>query len=474
MSHLDLNEWNLYEREFDRACRDAAVKSFERLKKTLGVMLSNNSDLFLTMITLQASGSYFREDKVTLGPILYTAFRNSFRVYTGGLEIHTLGGTDWRTPDGVVFVVKAEKNAKIKSLGFEIIPDFIKVPKGSMTISIKLTDESIGNSVAGSYGDKTIWIPNVLPISRKRIMDMLYLCYRTFDRSNLTNKASRIHNHWVSEVMEAVEKKRSIYIHEYTHHLDSFRYKVGKPKNVTAGSQAFWQADKDANMPLEKKTKLYKQYYTDDAELNAYYQEAMGCLQDATEKFLIAATSTIALSELVTGSEHWTAKVSLSEFNFLDKKSKCSLIGKVVINDFKRIMDTANKPNGLESMVGGTKKDFYISVAREIKDPFMLLALKTLFVYTNAGWIEAIFTTPKLKRKILNRLYSSAQDIKAIVKDYENDMNNGKIPTVQAWNTAAQKMRDFAMSPTIYGILYSGKFMRSAKPFDPRTVYSMK
>jgi hypothetical protein len=466
---LDLNEWNLYEREFDRACRDAAVKSFERLKKTLGVMLSNNSDLFLMMITLQASPNYVKEDKVTLGPILYNAFKNSFQVYTGGLEIHTLGGTN-----GVVFVVRAEKNAKIKSLGFEVIPDFIKVPKGSMTVSVKLTDESIGNSVAGSYGDKTIWIPNVLPMSKKKITDMLYLCYRTFDNSNLTNKASRIHNHWVSEVMEAVEKKRSIYIHEYTHHLDSFRYKAGKPKNVEVGNKAFWQADNDANMPLEKKVNLYKQYYTDDAELNAYYQEAMGCLQDATEKFLIAATSTIALMELVEGSPHWNSKISLNEFNFMSNKDKCSLIAKVVVNDFNRIMDNANKPNGLDTMVGGTKKDFYISVSREIKDPFVLLALKTLFVYTNAGWIEAIFTTPKLKRKILNRLYSSAQDIKAIVKDYENDMNKGKIPTTQAWNTAAQKMRDSAMGSTIYGMMYSGKFMRSAKPFDPRTVYSLK
>jgi hypothetical protein len=30
------------------------------------------------------------------------------------------------------------------------------------------------------------------------------------------------------------------------------------------------------------------------------------------------------------------------------------------------------------------------------------------------------------------------------------------------------------MGSTIYGMMYSGKFMRSAKPFDPRTVYSLK
>jgi site-specific recombinase XerD len=39
------------------------------------------------------------------------------------------------------------------------------------------------------------------------------------------NKASRIYNKWLDELMSQIESKRSIYIHEYTHHLDQMRYK---------------------------------------------------------------------------------------------------------------------------------------------------------------------------------------------------------------------------------------------------------
>jgi hypothetical protein len=74
-----------------------------------------------------------------------------------------------------------------------------------------------------------------------------------------------------------------------------------------------------------------RRYFTDDAELNAYYQETMGNLQDAVQKWLIAATNTRALTILVDGKTMTPhdAPITMDEFDKKSVKERCRLISRV-------------------------------------------------------------------------------------------------------------------------------------------------
>lgn len=477
---FDLGEWLLFEREYDRANRDAAVKSFEKFKKSVRVMFDTKKVL---------DGVYFvhkdiknvipDNDVYTIYPKLWFAFKAAFSKYTSQylMRFATLGGGK---PDDVVLTFKAEKLGSVKSAGFEVYPDFIKPHKDlALGFTVKLTSASIGANVGGQYSMMSIWLPRVSAINQTDICKMLHDCYKTYtgSSSRVDNKASRIYNAWLEELMKQVESKRSIYIHEYIHHLDQLRYKVAvgeRPKSIERGIKAF----KDAEAPNLTKDQViakYTEYFTDDAELNAYYQETMGSLQDAVQKWLVAATNTRALIILVDGKTMTLTMppITIDEFNKKSVKERCRLISRVVLADFNRILRSVTSgKDSMDDRITGNLKVIYDSNFGSISDIYMRLVSKTLFAYANSEWIMAVFNNPRLKRKFMNRLYSTSQDMKALVKDYETDMANGKSPSIQEFNTAIEKMR--SNTPGIHGFLYSGLFMSSSKHFDPRKNYSIK
>ena len=475
---FDLGEWLLFEREYDRANRDAAVKSFEKFKKTVGVIFDNKKVLDMVYLVHNDNKGVIPDNDIyTIYPKLWAAFKAAFSKYTSRylLQFTILGGGK---PDDVVLTFKADKLGWFKSAGFEIYPDFIK-PQKDLKFTVKLTSASIGANVGGQYSTMTMWLPRVSAFNQTDICKMLHDCYKTYSGASkrVDNKASRIYNAWLEEFMKQIESKRSIYIHEYTHHLDQMRYKVAvgeRPKSIERGIKAFQDAEAP-NLTKDQVTAKYNEYFTDDAELNAYYQETMGNLQDAVQKWLIAATNTRALIILVDGQTMTLTMppITIDEFNKKSVKERCRLISRVVLADFNRILRSVTSgKDSMDNRITGDLKVIYDANFGSVSEIYMKLVSKTLFAYANSAWIMAVFNNPRLKRKFMNRLYSTSQDIKAIVKDYENDMANGKSPSIQEFNTAIEKMR--SNTPGIHGFLYTGLFMRSGKHFDPRKNYSIK
>lgn len=475
---FDLGEWLLFEREYDRANRDAAVKSFEKFKKTVGVIFDTKKVLDEVYFVHKDIKNVIPDNDIyTIYPKLWFAFKAAFSKYTSRylLQFTILGGGK---PDDVVLTFKADKLGWFKSAGFEIYPDFIK-PQKDLKFTVKLTSASIGANVGGQYSTMTMWLPRVSAFNQTDICKMLHDCYKTYSGASkrVDNKASRIYNAWLEEFMKQIESKRSIYIHEYTHHLDQMRYKVAvgeRPKSIERGIKAFQDAEAP-NLTKDQVTAKYNEYFTDDAELNAYYQETMGNLQDAVQKWLIAATNTRALIILVDGQTMTLTMppITIDEFNKKSVKERCRLISRVVLADFNRILRSVTSgKDSMDNRITGDLKVIYDANFGSVSEIYMKLVSKTLFAYANSAWIMAVFNNPRLKRKFMNRLYSTSQDIKAIVKDYENDMANGKSPSIQEFNTAIEKMR--SNTPGIHGFLYTGLFMRSGKHFDPRKNYSIK
>jgi hypothetical protein len=111
-----------------------------------------------------------------------------------------------------------------------------------------------------------------------------------------------------------------------------------------------------------------------------------------------------------------------------------------------------------------------------------------LFLQRKGDFVSFLLKDDKFRKKFFSRMYSVAEDLKAIYDAAMNNVKSGKFPTKQAWNNAVKgfvalpgtNLKGLRMSSewsrmkvtdAAHLDLYNGSFMRSYigknGPFEP-------
>jgi hypothetical protein len=251
-------------------------------------------------------------------------------------------------------------------------------------------------------------------------------------------------NKWLDQFEKELSNAADIYIHEFIHLFDDFRYKSksSHPGNIKRGIDASY----------DSKDVFKKDYYTSDAEWNAYFQSAAEIVENAVQSFLIAATNERAA--LMAFRKN-------SQFNTMSSTAKCKEVAEVVIADlYRKMSDAIAEPWAKEHMQKfGLDKYNMGSVGN------FCLVFVSWQAYSTAKFF---LDDPRQKKKFMSRMVSMLQDVRNIISEYNTRMSQGKISSVQEFNRAIANFKriDKTKMQNVYNNIYSGLFM-GKKPFDP-------
>lgn len=251
-----------------------------------------------------------------------------------------------------------------------------------------------------------------------------------------------------------MEKKLPTYIHEYIHLLDYLRRTVWMTKRETEGTKAFWSGE-DINL-----------YYTNELEINAYFQTAATMAREGVRNLLVALTSDgMAVHAMKEFARSQGMPLDLVEKSFNHPQGatlRDGIMARGIEGEYRRIMEKA-KNEEFDS-----HKALAWGINKASLTPSMILVLMFLWETTNAptAWRK----DERVWKKILTRIYSVAGEIDKIANDYIAGVKGGKYPSKQAWNKSVEMMRWGK-----YSLLYSGILMKSMsrEPFDPKKTYPL-
>jgi hypothetical protein len=254
--------------------------------------------------------------------------------------------------------------------------------------------------------------------------------------------------------------KQNIYIHEYIHFLDDIRYKETtdpNPGNIKAGIE---DVHKDITLTHER-------YYKSDAEWNAYFQSYAAQMEDAISSFLVACSNDRAVGKV---------RELIPNFSTLTPTQKGRELAEVVVFDMYRVMSNLSKEPWAQQKWG---KDGSVSFASGGNALFRFcgsLIAGSLARYSTRGVsaFDIYMDDPKMKRKILQRIYQLTQDMEKVVLEYRVRMGQGKAISKQEWNKARGKFPRGGKggyygsdSASVYQYIYSGLLI-GTEPFDPK------
>ena len=316
---------------------------------------------------------------------------------------------------------------------------------------------------AQGYSSGRIAIPTIAVNGVKSLKDPLRVMMENIAAAVIDGKtltaASRHINDFMKKFDSELVTKQNTYIHEYIHFLDDIRYKEAEkphPGNIKQGIEDF---HKNITATGEK-------YYKSDSEWNAYFQSYAAEIEDAISSFLIACSNDRAV-----------AKVSelLPNFGTLTPTQKGRELAEVVVLDMYRVMSNLSKEPWAQQKWGKDKSVSFASGNALFGFCGSLIA-GSLARYSVRGAVSAFdiyMDDPKMKRKILQRIYQLTQDMEKVVLEYKVRMGQGKAISKQEWNKARSKFSRGGKggygsdSASVYQYLYSGLLI-GTEPFDPK------
>ena len=458
--------WLILERTLDRPFRDAAMQSYDRVKK---VLMRTMKDALYDSIDLAIVRRNER------GPEDQRSARELVAEFTPTIgkksnSLDTLISASFYNTDITVYFGMSDK--------FFVLPpqirtkDFHRVFPATMQYSklvLQMTSQS-GRGTRGMYTSGRV--EKAIPIQGIPVRTPKILLYGnnalSFDNNpnaglyNLfnsissilaaekvdKNKLKKLADEWLKEFDRSLEILKYTYVHEYIHMLDDIRYKS------ELGS-------KDAEFPGNIKAGVQSNaggaYYKSDAEFNAWFQASAANIEDAIRSFLIASTSNFA---------GMNAAMRFRGFDTLKREHKCMRVSNYVVEDLNRVIEDNLK----ESWMTDGPKDLGL---KSSGSPLFRVALGAITWYAR-GVSKQFLEDPKGRMKLLNRIYSLSQDLESVVKEYKEDMAQGKLPSPQKFNIARSKFKpygDSIKSFNAYSLFYSGSMVGSLKVFNPNDKY---
>lgn len=461
------SNWLLLERTFDRSFRDAAMQSYDKMKKVLvqGFTDAMNYSVNLAITRRKERGPdldlYSRSLAAEITPRVGLGNKNP--------SIHV---SLWNN-DVTIYV------SVTKSSGILVLPpqmtmkDFNRVfPQAKDTLfRLDLTSE-MQSGVAGEYftGREVTVTPSAqVPsfgsrspkiamygnhaLSFKSPDGDFYKCCHTITQLVLGGKTERevkiIANEWLKRFDRSIEMGKYTYVHEYIHMLDDIRYKT-KPGSIDASFPGNIKAGVQSRGTSEA-------YWKSDAEFNAHFQASAANIEDGIRSFLVASTSDFA---------GMNAAMKFKGFDLLNREHKCMRVSNYVEEDLYRVI----VDNLKETWLTDAPKEFGLIPKGS---PLFRLALGAITWYAR-GVSKHFLADEKLRMKLLNRIYSLSQELEGMIKEYKESMALGKIPSPQKFNQARAKFKPYGdpqRSVNTYALLYSGSMMGNLKVFDPDKDY---
>ena len=454
-TYHELMEAILLERELDRPTRDAARKSFEKFKKNLMVILRKQVAAFVKNMAENKVFNYTLDSDHTVANNLVHAMTQSQP------STHFVIGTKNGEEIALGMIVKDESQI--------VLPPYITMKQYRQLVdktNIALLQTTLrsssgksmwssGGGAKGTYhsgrmhkGNPEVTIYHMRTLQFKKDAPFHDAIIETI-KGKMENKSAqalvRPLNKWLDEFEKELSFAADIYIHEFVHLFDDFRYKANTshPGNILRGIDSSYNT----------KDIFKKDYYTSDAEWNAYFQSAAAVVEDAVQSFLIAATNERAALNAFRKN---------TQFNNLSATAKCKEVAEVVIAElYRKMSDAIVEPWAIEHM-----KKFGLDKANMGSVGNFCMTFVSWHAYSTAKFF---LEDPKKKMKLINRTVSLLQDIRNIISEYNTRMSQGKVPTVQEFNRARVKFKE--SDPTkmhdTYNNIYSG-LMVGKKPFDPK------
>lgn len=461
------SDWLLLERTFDRSFRDAAMQSYDKIKKVLVQEFDNaiQHTVKLSIIRRKERGAEVDRDARSI------AAETTPRVGLGKTNPHV--SSSFYDRDIQVYV------GVTRSSGILVLPpqmtmkDFDRVFPQTKDILFRLDITSLsGNGASGEYftGREVTVSPSMkvstfgMKSPKIALYDNaalsfhspdgeFYKCCQTISQMVMAGKTERqvkaAADEWIKRFDRSIERSKYTYIHEYIHMLDDIRYKT-KPGSV------------DASFPGNIKAGVQSrgtsaEYFKSDAEFNAHFQASAANIEDGIRSFLVASTSDFA---------GMNAAMKFKGFDLLKREHKCMRVSNYVEEDLYRVI----VDNLRETWMTDAPKEFGL-VAKG--SPLFRLALGAITWYAR-GVSKHFLADEKLRMKLLNRVYSLSQDLESVIKEYKESMALGKIPSPQKFNQARAKFKPYGDSTravNTYALLYSGSMMGNLKVFDPDKDY---
>jgi hypothetical protein len=535
-SFNEFSESLLLERKFDAEMGQAAEKSFNIFSEKLMDALEKLGNHFIRVIQ--------RED----GDLTWAekSFRNDFYIYGGRGDLIPGGfynASNWddrmlrATINGFLLNTINEKLSDFFSIeGSKIIdnnrsvfvvrnsPDLIVLPKsikpkqlsdifgsnkpainiilhtgGNVQISSK-EDNALGtyHTPLINYGkdsgrairfhldEAKINIAGFTSLDVENILPMVKFMISNRDKKNLLRSSVR---DWLTIAEGNLRRAKSTYIHEYTHFFDDIRMKGVTPKNVEIGTREAWKAS-GRDMGL---------YYKSDIEWNAHFQDTATVARSAMRDFMVAIQNkAVAFSIL---QAHMTKEGDDYVFDEPYKPAWNGLVAQK-IEIILRWRLSAISDERIKMYVGLTQQaDYPVSHKQEAQRMLNIFVLQgktllgqlflfifNLFLQRKGDFVSFLLKDDKFRKKFFSRMYSVAEDLKAIYDAAMNNVKSGKFPTKQAWNNAVKgfvalpgtNLKGLRMSSewsrmkvtdAAHLDLYNGSFMRSYigknGPFEP-------
>jgi hypothetical protein len=456
--------WFLLERVLDRPFRDAAMRSYDRVKK---VLMKTLEDALYDSVDAALARRRERGPEDERDPRALTADFTA-RIGSTSRGLDALVSANFYDTDITVYFKMSEK--------FLVLPpqismaDFNRVFPKTQEITkfvLQMTSDS-GHGMGGMYTTgrvekafltgvplrtPRIFLYNNHALSFHHIDGGLHKLFQTIsstlaDEKVDKNKLKKAVDNWLKEFDRSLEIHKYTYVHEYIHMLDDIRYKS------ELGS-------KDAQFPGNIKSGVESSgevaYYKSDAEFNAWFQASAANIEDAVRAFLVASTSDFA---------GMNAAMRFKGFDALPRADKCVRVSAYVVEDLYRV-------------IGDNLKEAWMTVGptdlglQSSGSPLYRLALGAVTWYARE-LSKHFLSDPKRRMKLLNRIYSLSQDLEAVVAEYKSSMAAGKVPSPQQFSAARTKFKpygDSTKSWNAYSLFYSGSMMGKLKVFSPNKYY---
>jgi hypothetical protein len=469
-TYAELMNHVLLEREQDSEMRSVAMMAFERCKKQILVAMEKAVERAARFIVQtggkmpsepQAAYEYRRD---TMSNLVHGMREVGNKYMDGNFGYSAVSfaskGGEWGSGSKYGAIMFLDTDGKNLFLPSSIKKsDFAKrfpVTQKTAKYIVRMTSERSNYSGTYSGNRETglspkITLYNMTSLDPAQDMNLdAFVNSAVEARAKGGTKAAVIRplNQWMDMFIKELERQRFTFVHEYIHMLDDSRYKSASsnPGNIGVGVASSWN-DNDINK---------KQYYTSDAEFNAYFQGAAAQVEDAVRSFLIACTNEMAASRVVEMDP---------KFNQRSNKSKCNYIADTVVFDLHRVMEGLMKEGWAEDSLKQIQSP-------QGNSPVLRICIAAIYWYARKT-SEFFLQDPKKRKKLLNRAYSMSLDINKIIADYRSKMSNAEVPTVQEFNRAREKFRptNKMNAQNAYALFYSG-LMMGKKPFDPNTTYT--
>jgi|688.fasta_scaffold00120_3 hypothetical protein len=450
----EMMEALLLERELDRPTRDAARKSFERFKKNLMVILRRQVAAFVKDMAENRVFHYTMDSDHTIANNLIHAF--TLNQPSSHFVLATKNGWD------VVIAMCIRDESQM------VLPSYITmkqyrqlVDKGNIVLLQTTLRSTTGRSMFSSGNAKgtyhsgkmgrnnpEVQIHHMETLQFKPDKPFHHAIIQTL-RGKIEGKSAqalaRPLNKWLDQFEAELSNTADIYIHEFIHLFDDFRYKSksSHPGNIKRGIDASY----------DSKDVFKKDYYTSDAEWNAYFQSAAEIVENAVQSFLIAATNERSAAKALAAN---------SNFNTMTPTARCKEVAEVVVAElYRKMSDAIAEPWAREHATKFGLDKYNMGAVGN----FCLIFVSWQAYSTAKFFLEE----PKRREKFLSRTVSLLQDVRNIISEYNSRMAQGKVPTVQEFNKAIANMKrtDGTKMQNVYNNIYSG-LMMGKKPFDPR------